>query len=174
MIDCVGCHETAKMMPAQFRMSNCQTCHVDKESSAMPASHTRYVKPAFHTESFRTHHEGEASAADAKCFVCHTNVAPASGPKRQCLSCHQVMLPASHTARWRDDVHGKYAAMDRYACATCHQADFCSRCHNELPRTHVPLPQFKNGGHAMLAKLNERSCFTCHTYQDTCSKCHAR
>jgi hypothetical protein len=173
MIDCVGCHETSKAIPAEFRMSNCQTCHVDNQSGPAPVSHTRYVKPDFHTESFRQHHGAEASAPGAKCFVCHTNVQPEAAGVSQCQSCHQVMLPISHTARWRDDTHGKYAAIDRESCSTCHVTDFCSRCHNELPRSHIPLPPFKNGGHAKLAMMDKRSCLTCHTYQDTCAECHA-
>lgn len=173
-IDCVGCHETSKALTAEFRMTNCQLCHVDHQSGPIPASHTRDVKPASHTEGFRPHHSEQAAGADAKCFLCHTSISPKSAPTTQCLACHQVMRPASHTARWADDLHGKYAAIDRTSCATCHQNDFCSRCHNELPRTHVPLPPFKNGGHARLAMLNKRSCFTCHTYQDTCAECHLR
>jgi hypothetical protein len=172
MIDCVGCHQTSKALPAEYRMSNCQSCHVDKQSGPIPASHTLDVKPPFHNESFRKHHTLEASAPGAKCYVCHTNVSPEAAPSAQCTSCHQVMLPVSHTARWRDDIHGKYAAIDRESCATCHVTDFCSRCHNELPRTHVPLSPFINGGHAKLAMINKRSCFACHTYQDTCAECH--
>jgi len=172
MLDCVQCHDTAKTIPVQFRMSNCETCHVDKASGAAPASHTRYVKPAFHNESFRLQHQAEAVAPGAKCFVCHTNVSPAGAAEHQCVSCHQVMLPASHTARWKDDIHGKYAAIDRTSCAICHNTDFCNRCHNELPRTHVPLAYFKAGAHAQLAMLNERSCLTCHTFQNTCAECH--
>jgi len=174
MIDCVGCHETSKALPVEYRMSNCQVCHIDDRSGPAPASHTRYVKPDFHTESFRQHHSAEASAPGAKCFVCHTNVSPQAAAVSQCQACHQVMLPISHTARWRDDLHGKYAAIDRENCSTCHVTDFCSRCHNELPRSHIPLPLFKNGGHAQLAMENKRSCFACHTYQDTCAECHAR
>jgi hypothetical protein len=84
------------------------------------------------------------------------------------------MKPVSHTARWKDDVHGRYAALDRTACATCHVADYCSRCHNELPRTHVPLALFKNGAHARLAMLDQRACMTCHTFENTCASCHRR
>ena len=174
MVDCVGCHETSKAIPAGFRMSNCHVCHIDNQSGPVPASHTRDVKPEFHTESFRQHHSAEASAPGAKCFICHTNVSPQAAAASQCMSCHQVMQPISHTARWRDDIHGKYAAIDRESCSTCHVAGFCSRCHNELPRSHIPLPPFKNGGHATLAMINKRSCFACHTYQDTCAECHAQ
>jgi hypothetical protein len=88
------------------------------------------------------------------------------------MGCHAVMKPASHTARWKDDLHGKYAALDRTTCATCHQADYCIRCHNEVPRSHEPLPVFAGGGHATLALLDTRSCLTCHTFQNTCAQCH--
>jgi hypothetical protein len=175
MLDCVECHDTSKSIAAQFRMSNCTTCHADTvQGIASPASHNRNVKPAFHTDSFRIRHEHEASEPDAKCFVCHQNVAPSVEAKSQCTSCHVVMLPASHTSRWKDDIHGKYAALDRTACATCHAADYCSRCHNEVPRSHQPLPIFKGGGHAFVAMLDQRACFTCHTFQDTCAQCHAQ
>ena len=174
MVDCVECHDVAKDMNPQFRMSNCQTCHIDSQRGAAPVSHTRNVKPAFHTESFRTDHAQQATEPGAKCFVCHTNLT-ASGAgqsENQCISCHQVMKPASHTARWRDDVHGKSAALDKASCATCHAAESCVRCHNQTPRSHAPLSLFTNGGHATAATLDQRSCMTCHSFQDTCSRCH--
>lgn len=165
MIVCAQCHDSARIMPVKFRMSNCQTCHVGNTESPL-------VKPAFHTARFRLHHAAMASAPGANCYVCHTSVKPSMTASRQCQSCHEVMEPATHTARWKEDVHGKYAAMDRHSCATCHMADFCMNCHNLLPRSHVPLALFENGGHARLAMLNERSCLTCHTFENTCSRCH--
>jgi hypothetical protein len=174
MLDCVGCHDTSKRMPAQFRMSNCSTCHASTvEGLFSPASHNRNIKPAFHTEVFRKSHDREASAPDAKCFVCHQDVRPSTEYKDKCTGCHSVMTPASHTTRWKDDLHGKYAAIDRRDCTTCHTTDYCSRCHNELPRSHVPLPIYRGGGHAQSAMLDERACFTCHTMQNTCAECHA-
>jgi len=158
MADCVACHKA----------SECKTCHLDG------TDHMPGVRPAFHTESFRVHHEAEASAADAKCFACHQNVRPSAQARDQCVRCHQVMKPVSHTVRWKDDIHGQYTAIDRASCAVCHAADYCVRCHNELPRSHQPLPLFKAGGHARLAMLNQRACMTCHTFQNTCAECHAR
>ncbi len=172
MIDCVTCHDQSRRMPAAAQMSNCRTCHSDGREGPLPTDHTRNVKPAFHTETFRTHHQAESSAPDAKCFACHQNVSAQAQPGSQCVSCHQVMRPESHTARWKDDLHGKYAALDRTTCAVCHQQDYCSRCHNELPRSHVPLPLFKNGAHAVPAMLDQRACMTCHTFQNTCASCH--
>jgi hypothetical protein len=178
MAVCAQCHGVQKTMPAQFRMQNCQACHVGKyEGSPSERVYSSLVKPVSHTENFRQHHQADASAKGATCYACHTNVAAkivASSSNSQCMSCHQVMRPASHTARWRDDVHGKYASLDRETCATCHATDFCSRCHNEMPRSHVPIALFKGGAHARLAMLNERSCLTCHTFQNTCAECHTK
>jgi hypothetical protein len=173
MLDCVQCHDSARAIKAEFRMSKCSTCHVDPVTSeAVPNSHTVNVKPDFHTEVFRMRHEGEAAAPDAKCFVCHQNVTPSVAAKVQCDNCHAVMKPKNHTARWKDDLHGKFVALDRTSCATCHTASYCSDCHNELPRSHNPLPLFKAGSHAFPARLDTRSCFTCHTFQNTCAECH--
>ena len=157
MAVCAGCHNTS---------GTCDSCHKDAEG--------RDVKPLTHTGAFRLNHSGEAATAGAACFACHQNVSPSAETKQQCLGCHQVMKPLSHTARWKDALHGQYAALDRTTCATCHQTEFCSRCHNELPRSHAPLPLFKNGGHARLAMLNQRACLTCHTFAATCSTCHTR
>jgi len=173
MLDCVQCHDATKTIPAQFRMSNCSTCHNDPVSSGEePTSHTVNVKPDFHTEVFRQHHEAEATAPDAKCFVCHQNVSPSIVSRSQCDSCHAVMRPQNHTIRFKDDIHSKIAALDRTVCATCHRAEYCSACHNELPRSHVPLPLFKAGAHAVPAMLDQRACMTCHTFQNTCAECH--
>jgi hypothetical protein len=175
MLDCVECHDTSKIIPAEFRMTNCSTCHADTAAGLnVPVSHVRNVKPAFHTATFRIRHSDEASSPDAKCYVCHQNVTASSTGQPQCTGCHQVMRPVSHTARWKDDLHGKYAAIDRTSCSTCHAADNCSRCHNELPRSHQPLPVFAGGGHAGPAMLDIRACFTCHTFQNTCSACHTQ
>jgi len=168
MLDCVACHNTSR------KIADCQTCHLEAVAGPAPPSHNAAVKPPSHTENFRVHHQEEASAPNAKCFACHQNVSPSLAAKNQCVSCHQVMKPASHTARWKDDIHGQFAALDRTACATCHAADYCSRCHNELPRSHQPLPLFKAGAHAQPAMLNQRACMTCHTFQNTCANCHLR
>ncbi|MGA8143228.1 MAG: cytochrome c3 family protein [Candidatus Acidiferrales bacterium] len=174
MADCVNCHDISKSVATNYRMNNCAVCHIDEKSGLIPAIHSRIVKPESHTEAFRLHHGDEASKAGAPCFVCHMNVAPSAVGQQECEGCHEVMMPVSHTARWKDDVHGKYAAMDRRKCAVCHVTDYCSRCHNQTPASHLPLALFKAGGHAQQAMLNERSCFTCHTFADTCEECHAK
>jgi Cytochrome c7 and related cytochrome c len=173
MVDCVSCHDTSKSMRAEFRMSNCQTCHATTVQGLFtPASHTRNVKPISHTESFRFTHAGPAAEPNATCFVCHQNFTSSARSTDSCSGCHAVLKPATHTARWKDDLHGKYASAERASCATCHSSDYCVRCHNELPRSHEPLPVFAGGAHATLALLDTRSCLTCHTFQNTCAECH--
>jgi len=175
MVDCAACHNAGRALAAQFRLTNCKLCHVEAETTSLAAeAFTPSVKPPSHTAAFRIHHSDAAAAPDAKCFACHQNIAPAAKSRDQCASCHALMRPASHTARWMDDLHGKFAALDRIACQTCHTGDYCIRCHNELPRSHAPLPLFKNGGHANLAMLNERACLTCHSFQNTCAQCHSQ
>ena len=173
MVDCVECHDTSKSIVAEFKMSKCATCHVEPTKETLtPASHTRNVKPGFHTTAFRRNHSAEATEPGAKCFVCHQNVTPSQSGNGQCSSCHSVMRPVSHTARWKEDIHGKFASIERESCATCHTSDTCSRCHNQAPASHLPFALFLAGRHQRLAMLDERACFTCHTFQNTCSRCH--
>lgn len=172
MNQCGTCH--SQQMALGKRMDNCGSCHANPETGVALASYSRFIKPAFHDESFRTHHQEMASEPGATCYVCHNSLSPTSTPQQRCEQCHRTMRPASHTVRWRDDVHGKWAALDRQQCATCHVADTCERCHNQTPASHQPLAFFKGGAHARLAMLNERSCFTCHTFQNTCAECHSQ
>jgi hypothetical protein len=172
MSDCGTCH--SQQLSASHRMDNCGTCHVKQETGVALASYSRWIKPEFHNESFRAKHKTYAAEPAATCYICHTNLSPTSTPQQRCETCHQTMKPASHTVRWRDDVHGKFAALDRQQCTTCHVADTCVRCHNETPRSHEPLSFFKGGAHARLAMLNERACLTCHTFENTCAECHAQ
>ncbi|MES1260523.1 MAG: cytochrome c3 family protein, partial [Acidobacteriota bacterium] len=66
MLDCVQCHDSARAVKAEFQMGNCKTCHAEPvNTSAIPNSHTRNVKPDFHTEAFRREHATEAAAANA-------------------------------------------------------------------------------------------------------------
>src|SRR5262249_48296539 len=143
-------------------------------AALLPASHDSNVRPESHNQGFRLHHEAQAATTDAKCFACHTSVAPNAAVGERCVSCHQDMRPISHTARWKDKIHGRYAALARTAGAPCHTADYCTRCHNETPATHVPMALFKNGAHGRVAKLDQRACLTCHTFQTSCASCHTR
>ena len=82
------------------------------------------------------------------------------------------MKPRDHSLRWATYDHGPEAAMNRQRCANCHEADYCSRCHSQRPRSHTPYEAYINGGHSTEARLNMRVCFACHDFQTTCARCH--
>jgi hypothetical protein len=185
MWDCTMCHESRRTRN-DFRISNCSVCHNQIAAGRKPRNHTLTERPFDHTAAFRIRHAEAARTPDAKCAFCHEFVSVARPglqvtarteerpvPSGNCDECHSVMRPKSHTIRWRNDLHGRMAGMDRLNCAMCHQADTCERCHNERPRSHNPINAFVNGGHRFQAQLNQRSCFTCHEFTQTCQRCHA-
>ncbi len=125
------------------------------------------VKPDDHTPIFRVRHEAAARDTDAKCGYCHEGL---SGSARDnCQECHAVMRPRSHTLRFRTTAHGRDAARDPIACATCHEVDSCSECHAQRPPSHGP--DFSTR-HDRAAAFNPRACMTCHTFESTCIDCH--
>lgn len=126
-------------------------------------------RPDDHTPIFRSRHAEAASSRDAKCGYCHTGL---SGSSRDaCTDCHATMRPRSHTLRFRNTEHGRLAAMNARACATCHEVDFCTECHKIAPPNHSPLTTFRYR-HERAARFNPRSCMTCHTFEATCQECH--
>jgi len=172
MIECAACHDIAAKVGKANRTENCELCHTTIREDFRPG-HEELAASVAHTASFRRNHGLQARGSNAYCDYCH-NLTRATG--NSCAQCHSVMKPASHfAARFEETTHGRLAAMQRQACATCHEVDFCSRCHNIPPRSHTPLPLFAGGGlHRELAAFNLRSCFTCHTFQADCSQCHAQ
>jgi hypothetical protein len=185
MWDCTTCHESQRTR-AEYRINNCSVCHTQISGGRKPRNHTLTERPYDHTAAFRIRHADAARAPGAKCAFCHEYTAPPSPSvagftrteerllqSNSCDECHQVMRPKSHTPRWRDDLHGRMAAMSKLNCTVCHQPDYCVRCHNVRPRSHTPLRAFVNGGHRFLAQMNQRSCFTCHEYKVTCERCHS-
>jgi hypothetical protein len=168
---CATCHEDASKTPDRVRMAKCNVCHQAVMSGVAPRDHLIGSDvPEDHTLAFRTDHASAASAKDARCSYCHGGLSGSS--RDSCNECHQTWAPRDHKLGWRDDTHGREAEVDRDRCATCHQADFCTACHAIPPRSHQPLGEFSRGGHAEIARFDLKSCFACHTYEDTCSRCH--
>jgi hypothetical protein len=170
MVDCAHCHEDPKRTGPDKRMANCGTCHSEISAGVAPRDHLGASAPDNHTLRFRHDHADAARSPEARCRFCHGGMS--STTKDNCFECHVVMKPRDHTLRWSTTDHGPEAAMDRQRCAMCHEADYCSRCHSQRPRSHVPFESFVNGGHATEARLNLRSCMACHTFEETCGKCH--
>jgi hypothetical protein len=167
---CAQCHEDSQRSPDRVRMAQCAVCHSAISNGTPPMNHgVTGAVPADHTLEFRKSHGSAAAKPDSNCRFCHTQL---SGAKEDsCFQCHQVMKPRDHSLLWRDD-HGKAAQANGDTCATCHAPETCVACHSVPPRSHVPLGEFKFGGHAEAARFGMTACMTCHTYEDTCSKCH--
>jgi hypothetical protein len=167
---CATCHEDARRSPDRVRMANCRVCHGEIDAGSPPVSHmVTGARPSDHTLAFRKHHGDAAAARDANCRFCHREVTGAR--EDSCFQCHQVMRPRDHTLMFRDD-HGRDAQTDATRCASCHAPETCVACHSVPPRSHTPIGDFRQGGHAEQARFGLTACLTCHTYEDTCSKCH--
>ena len=167
---CATCHEDGTRSPDRVRMANCATCHAQIDAGTPPASHmVSGTVPIDHTLEFRKHHGDAAAARDSNCRFCHREVSGAH--EDSCFQCHEVMRPRDHNLMFRDD-HGREVQADGSRCAACHAPETCAACHAVPPRSHTPLGEFRQGGHAEQARFGLTSCLTCHTYEDTCSKCH--
>jgi hypothetical protein len=172
---CAQCHEDSQRSPDRVRMDQCGVCHsgaIDQgnaPSNHMVSGSKGGARPNDHTLHFRKNHSEQAAAKDSPCRRCHTEL---QGTREDtCFQCHQVMKPRDHNLIWRND-HGRDAQTDGTRCANCHAPETCAGCHSVPPRSHSPLGDFRNGGHAEQARFNLSSCLTCHTYEDTCVKCH--
>jgi hypothetical protein len=176
---CAQCHEDSSRSPDRVRMANCGTCHSAIDAGTPPTDHLimagvgaaggMQARPTDHTLHFRKHHSEQAAAKDAACRFCHTEVTGAK--EDSCFQCHQLMRPQDHNLMFRDD-HGRDAQTDADRCANCHAPEYCVGCHSIPPRSHTPLGEFRGGGHAELARFGLSSCLTCHTFEETCIKCH--
>ena len=161
---CVDCHDDSDRTPSSKRMRECDTCHTDPSRRLRvlaPRSHLpRLDRPEDHTLAFRRSHSQDAQSNPQRCARCHTFMSGA--PRDVCDECHQVMRPRDHLLTWREFDHGPEASARADRCTVCHKGTFCSSCHSRTPRSHLPLSDFRDGGHAMAARLNLRACITCH------------
>lgn len=171
---CVGCHDDTERVPHELRMRTCETCHATRNQtlfSIAPRNHLPATeRPLDHTLAFRRDHV-EAAANGARCAVCHTQMS--GNPASACDECHQTMRPADHRITFRELDHGTEAAANRDRCATCHVVEFCTACHSQRPRSHGFPGTFANE-HGGLARVNIRSCMTCHDPRRDCEACHSR
>jgi Cytochrome c3 len=172
---CVACHGDRARTPGRVRMNQCEACHAQPETGfarlVAPRSHLgRAGRPDDHTLAFRRDHWAEAQRDPARCAGCHAGT---SGGASTCDDCHQVFRPSDHTITWRELDHGSEASISSSRCATCHGGEYCSACHSARPRSHA-MADFGRSGHAMAARANLQSCFTCHRIERECAACHAR
>ncbi|GAB4278234.1 MAG: hypothetical protein Kow0056_10320 [Coriobacteriia bacterium] len=112
MTTCLECHD------GEQASAECVDCHTRKQ---VPDSHNRDDWLQIHSEMVET----------IDCGECH-----AWSPD-YCAECHS-RRPDSHTGNWKK-MH-QYPAIERgpAGCMTCHDDEFCLRCHDEIPE---PGPQ---------------------------------
>lgn len=173
---CEVCHDDNSRVPSTMRMRVCETCHTRKAAQLAqlaPRSHLPAPRrPEDHTVAFRRDHGIEARDDPAGCAKCHRMMS--GSPRDACDECHQVMRPVDHVITWTEYEHGPEARADKERCAVCHKADFCIACHSQEPRSHYPRMEFRQGGHATIARFDYRACVTCHQPDRDCtgSGCH--
>lgn len=172
-VGCLGCHDKGDPMSTlealQPGAPSCGSCH-----TTIP-----------HSLEFRgTGHAFEARSNRETCIACHAD------PKREkmssrwaCSSCHNYphgpswALPTNHGVAFARD-------KNRVGCLECHDDNpesappSCSSCHVKVPHSD----DFKNGGHAPIARTYQGKCTSCHsdlktkyfpTYSGTgCYTCH--
>lgn len=135
-----------------------------------------------------------ACAGTGSCDACHARVAHGEEARRAgqpvmdaCIACHRQREAATDCAACHDErvdrvrldtgpwqvTHGAswestHGMGDLLSCATCHQEDFCVRCHG------VPLPHPPDfgGTHGDSGVEGLAGCRTCHKTQEFCSDCH--
>jgi hypothetical protein len=170
---CVKCHDDSQRTPTELRMRSCETCHGTRRQSLTalaPRSHLPATeRPLDHTIAFRRDHSEAAETDGARCAGCHTQM---SGNARDvCDECHQTQRPSDHRITFRELDHGTEAVADRARCARCHVVEFCTACHIQRPRSHGFPGSFMQD-HGPLARMNVRSCLTCHEQVSECLQCH--
>ncbi len=183
MATCFGCHEHQ----AQWRVRDCNGCHVDVESEGEPpASHL------VHDGDFVREHGARAASSRELCASCHSESA--------CAACHGTNV-AALPARMRFDRptrsgfhaagfasrHGEEARADQGTCAICHGERQCRDCHADrgvaagIGLTASPHPsgwlgpRGSDNGHGRAARIDPASCATCHggAGESLCIGCHA-
>lgn len=139
-MDCVACHARLVHTPdveggGRPPMAGCLTCHDGTTAkNDCAACHTDKERPATHKAA--TWLVDHPAAPRAECTGCHEWKAD------WCADCHRKR-PASHTRVWRE-THGD-ATKQRRTCEACHEGDFCTRCHGEVPKENFdPLLKVVN------------------------------
>jgi hypothetical protein len=163
MATCYACHGLAHASPALIATIECSACH-PKDFKLKPADHT----PAFALKG----HAAPANKQPENCSMCHET--------SFCTACHQgrpakpggatraKVIPADHRKKDFVVVHGKNYLAQKGACASCHDATTCLKCH----KTPLPHPPGWTSSHALTRDLDAADCNVCHADRAACQQCH--
>jgi hypothetical protein len=163
MATCYACHGLAHTSRALIATVECSACH--------PKGFA--LKPADHTADFvKSTHKAAANKQPESCAMCHE--------PSFCTACHQGrpakpggparpnVIPAGHRKKDFVSVHGKDYLAQKGACASCHDATTCTKCH----KTPVPHPPDWTSSHALARGLSAADCNVCHVDRSRCQQCH--
>lgn len=124
-----------------------------------------------------------------RCLDCHQE----QGQTVECASCHRteadgrlvqrypsgVLKPqryhafAIHDAQFLRD-HAIPAQRERDYCESCHDQNFCMRCHDGIGRDARYHPDAWMAQHSLRARKDDFRCQSCHRTQSFCLSCHVR
>lgn len=163
MPTCYACHGLAHASRALVATVECSACH-PKDFALKPKDHT--------PEFVASKHKEPANRQPENCAMCHES--------SFCTACHQGrpakpggaprarVIPADHRKKDFVTAHGKNYLSQKGACASCHDATTCQRCH----KTPVPHPPDWTASHALARNLDARDCNVCHVDRNRCQQCH--
>jgi hypothetical protein len=163
MPTCYACHGLAHAAKTVLATEECSACH-PKDFVLKPKDHT----PEFAGKG----HKKGADTEPEMCAMCHQ--------PSFCTACHQGkpakpggpprprIIPADHRKNDFLVAHGKSYVKRQSACASCHDASTCVRCH----KTPYPHPADWTAGHGSVQGLDRADCNVCHVDRASCQQCH--
>lgn len=105
----------------------------------------------------------------AVCLDCHEN----ERASINCSYCHtDPSIILSHSAGSRGD-HGPLSAQSPRSCETCHDNNYCGKCHSGQIAEHVHPANYLYL-HSYDAFSGSMQCETCHDTRQSCDGCHQR
>ncbi|MDO8915518.1 MAG: hypothetical protein Q7W16_05495, partial [Coriobacteriia bacterium] len=163
MSTCYACHGLAHSSRALIATVECSACH-PKGFALKPADHTPEFAGKGHAAPANKKPENCAMCHEPSfCTACHQGrPAKPGGPKRA------KVIPADHKKKDFVLVHGKNYLAQKGACASCHDATTCLKCH----KTPVPHPADWTSSHALARGLDAADCNVCHVDRARCQQCH--
>ena len=109
-----------------------------------------------------------------KCAKCHESL-PSGQLRTDFDGVYLVPLDGKldHQRDW-DKRHVAEAKFDEAACKTCHQQNFCNKCHDGIMKPMKIHPEDYATMHPIDARRNSESCNSCHRFQSFCMDCHQK
>ncbi len=151
----------------------CLACHarVDQEGDVPGARHLPTM------ESCHRCHGGPSPTAPSACATCH--VALPDGRVRSHFPEGNLNPPAWLSGMNHDPdflVRHRWVGADNgEACASCHEENDCSDCHDGRIRPGNRVhPNDYLTIHPQMARRDDHQCTSCHSTQSFCLECHAR